>query len=129
MMAGISLEYAIELAEGASTDGVVDAVKENFENALQAAKDVIARVEAGDTTVTQSDVDTAWSNLIKAMQYLEFKKGDKTDLEKVIALADEINNSLDSYLDAGKDAFTTALAEAKDVYADGNAMQDDVDAA
>ena len=70
----------------------------------------------------------AWSNLIKAMQYLEFKKGDKTDLEKVIALADEINNSLDSYLDAGKDAFTTALAEAKDVYADGNAMQDDVDA-
>ena len=123
------LEYAIELAEGASTDGVVDAVKENFENALQAAKDVLARVEAGDTTVTQSDVDTAWSNLIKAMQYLEFKKGDKTDLEKVIALADEINNSLDSYLDAGKDAFTTALAEAKDVYADGNAMQDDVDAA
>ena len=79
--------------------------------------------------MTQSDVDTAWSNLIKAMQYLEFKKGDKTDLEKVIALADEINNSLDSYLDAGKDAFTTALAEAKDVYADGNAMQDDVDAA
>ena len=123
------LEYAIELAEGASTDGVVDAVKENFENALQAAKDVLARVQEGDTTVTQSDVDTAWSNLIKAMQYLEFKKGDKTDLEKVIALADEINNNLDSYLDAGKDAFTTALAEAKDVYADGNAMQDDVDAA
>ena len=65
------LEYAIEIAEGASTDGVVDAVKENFENALQAAKDVLARVQEGDTTVTQSDVDTAWSNLIKAMQYLE----------------------------------------------------------
>ena len=123
------LEYAIEIAEGISTDGVVDAVKENFENALQAAKDVLARVQEGDTTVTQSDVDTAWSNLIKAMQYLEFKKGDKTDLEKVIALADEINNNLDSYLDAGKDAFTTALAEAKEIYADGNAMQDDVDAA
>ena len=37
------LEYAIELAEGASTDGVVDAVKENFENALQAAKDVLCK--------------------------------------------------------------------------------------
>ena len=123
------LEYVIGLAEGASTDGVVDAVKENFENALQAAKDVLARVQEGDTTVTQSDVDTAWSNLIKAMQYLEFKKGDKTDLEKVIALADEMNNNLDAYLDAGKDAFTTALAEAKDVYTDGNAMQDDVDTA
>ena len=123
------LEYVIGLAEGASTDGVVDAVKENFENALQAAKDVLARVQEGDTTVTQSDVDTAWSSLVKAMQYLEFKKGDKTDLEKVIALADEMNNNLDAYLDAGKDAFTTALADAKDVYTDGNAMQDDVDTA
>ena len=123
------LEYVIGLAEGASTDGVVDAVKENFENALQAAKDVLARVQEGDTTVTQSDVDTAWSSLVKAMQYLEFKKGDKTDLEKVIALADEMNNNLDAYLDAGKDAFTTALAEAKDVYTDGNAMRDDVDTA
>lgn len=123
------LEYAIGLAEGASTDGVVDAVKENFDNALQNAKDVLARVQEGDASVTQNEVDTAWSSLIKAMQYLEFKKGDKTDLEKVIALADEMNSNLDAYLDAGKDAFTAALAEAKDVYADGNAMEDDVDTA
>ena len=123
------LEYAIELAEGVSTDGVVDAVKENFENALQNAKDVLAKVEAGDAAVTQNEVDTAWKELIKAMQYMEFEKGDKTDLEKVIALADEMNNNLDSYLDAGKDAFTSALAAAKEVYADGNAMQDEVDTA
>ena len=123
------LEYAIGLAEGASTDGVVDAVKENFDNALQNAKDVLARVQEGDASVTQNEVDAAWSSLIKAMQYLEFKKGDKTDLEKVIALADEMNSNLDAYLDAGKDAFTAALAEAKDVYADGNAMEDDVDTA
>ena len=123
------LEYAIGLAEGASTDGVVDAVKENFDNALQNAKDVLARVQEGDASVTQNEVDAAWSGLIKAMQYLEFKKGDKTDLEKVIALADEMNSNLDAYLDAGKDAFTAALAEAKDVYADGNAMEDDVDTA
>lgn len=123
------LEYAIGLAEGASTDGVVDAVKENFDNALQNAKDVLARVQEGDASVTQNEVDAAWSSLIKAMQYLEFKKGDKTDLEKVIALADEMNSNLDAYLDAGKDVFTAALAEAKDVYADGNAMEDDVDTA
>ena len=123
------LEYAIELAESVSTDGVVDAVKENFEKALQNAKDVLAKVEAGDAAVTQNEVDTAWKELIKAMQYMEFEKGDKTDLEKVIALADEMNNNLDSYLDAGKDAFTSALAAAKEVYADGNAMQDEVDTA
>ena len=123
------LEYAIELAESVSTDGVVDAVKENFEKALQNAKDVLAKVEAGDAAVTQNEVDTAWKELIKAMQYMEFEKGDKTDLEKVIALADEMNNNLDSYLDAGKDAFTSALAAAKEVYADGNAMQEEVDTA
>ena len=79
--------------------------------------------------MTQSDVDTAWGNLLYAMQFMEFKKGDKTDLEKVIALADEMNGNIDDYLDAGKEAFTTALAEAKDVYNDGNAMQDEVNTA
>ena len=123
------LEYAIELAEGVNTDGVVDAVKDYFDNALQNAKDIFARVQAGDDTVTQSDVDTAWGNLLYAMQFMEFKKGDKTDLEKVIALADEMNGNIDDYLDAGKEAFTTALAEAKDVYNDGNAMQDEVNTA
>lgn len=123
------LEYAIELAEGVNTDGVVDAVKEYFDNSLQTAKDLLAKVQAGDSSVTQSDVNTAWGNLLYAMQFMEFKKGDKTDLEKVIALADEMNSSIDDYLDAGKEAFTTALAEAKDVYNDGNAMQDEVNTA
>ena len=123
------LEYSIELAEGVNTDGVVDAVKEYFDNALQTAKDILAKVQAGDGTVTQNDVDTAWGNLLYAMQFMEFKKGDKTDLEKVIALADEMNGNIDDYLDAGKEAFTTALAEAKDVYNDGNAMQDEVNTA
>lgn len=47
----------------------------------------------------------------------------------MIALADEMNSRLDSYLDAGKDAFTSALAKAKEAYADGNAFQEDVDSA
>ena len=110
------LEYAIELAERADTDGVVAAVKENFETALKNARDVLAQVEAGSAEVTQSDVDLAWQNLIKAMQYLDFKAGDKSDLEKVIALADEMDSRLDDYLDAGKEAFTSALATAKDFW-------------
>ena len=126
------LEYAIELAEGIDIDssGVIDAVKENFETALQNAKDILARVQAGDTDVTESDVDSAWRNLIQAMQYLEFKQADKTDLEKVIALAEEMNKNLDAYLDAGKEAFTSALAAAKELYADGNVMdQEEVNSA
>ena len=125
------LEYAIELAEGIDIDSdVVDAVKENFENALQNAKDILERVQAGDAEVKQSDVDSAWQNLIRAIQYLEFKQADKTDLEKVIALAEEMNSNLDAYLDAGKEAFTTALAAAKKVYEDVNAMdQEEVNTA
>ena len=123
------LEYAIGLAEEVNMDGVMDAVKENFDNALQTAKDVLARVQSGDPTVTQNEVESAWQNLIEAMQYGEFKPGDKTALEKVIALAEQMNSELDKYLEAGKAEFTAALENAKEVYADGNAFQEDVDSA
>ena len=123
------LEYAIELAADVNTDGVMDVVKENFDTALQNAKDILAKVQAGDASVTQNDVDSAWQNLIKAMQYMEFKSADKADLAKVIALAEEMNNELDKYLDAGKDAFTAALATAQEVYADDFASQDEVNSA
>ena len=109
---------------------MIGAVKENFDAALQNAEDILRKVQAGDAGVTQADVDAAWQNLIKAVQYLEFRQADKTDLEKVIALAEEMNRNLDAYLDAGKDAFTTALDEAKDVYEDADTMdQEAVNAA
>ena len=120
------LEYAIELAKDTDTDGVIDAVKENFEKALQNAQDILARVQSGDKAVTQNQVDDAWRSLIKAMQYMEFKEADKSDLEKVIALAEEMNGNLDAYLDEGKPAFTAALADAKEVYADELASQEEV---
>ena len=123
------LEYAIELAADVNTDGVIDAVKTNFENALKTAEDVLAKVQAGDTSVTQSDVDSAWQNLIKAMQYMEFKSADKKDLAAVIAAAEDINSRLDQYLDTGKDAFTSALATAQEVYEDVLASQDEVNSA
>ena len=96
------LEYAIELAGGVNTDGVIDVVRENFENALQNAQDILAKVQSGDTSVTQSQVDNAWRNLIKAMQYMEFKEANKDDLAKVIALAEEMNGNLDKYLEMEK---------------------------
>ena len=120
------LEYAIELAADVNTDGVIDTVKANFEKALQNAKDILAKVQSGDASVTQSQVDSAWQNLIKAMQYMEFKAADKKDLAKVIALAEEMNDNLDAYLDGGKDVFTSALAAAKDVYDNEIASQEEV---
>ena len=82
-------------------------------------------MQAGDTSVTQEMVDESWQNLIKAMQYLSFKQGDKTDLQKVIDMAKSLD--LNEYLDEGKQAFTDALAAAEAVLANGDAMQDEVD--
>ncbi|MFQ7307779.1 MAG: endo-alpha-N-acetylgalactosaminidase family protein, partial [Mediterraneibacter sp.] len=123
------LEYVIELAGSVNTDGVIDTVKENFEKALQNAQDILAKVQSGDASVTQSQVDDAWRNLIKAMQYMEFKAANKEDLAKVIALAEEMNSNLDKYLEDGKAAFTSALEEAKAVYENEIATQEEVNSA
>ena len=123
------LKYAIELAKKADTEGVIDSVKAAFEQALADAEQILADVNAGVTGITQADVDTCWQNLIKAMQYLSFKQGNKTDLEKVVALAADIEGRLDSYLDDGKQAFVDALAAAKETLEDGDAMQDEVNQA
>ena len=121
------LEYALALAETADTEGVLDSVAEIFNNAKASAQNILERVQAGDASVTQDMVDESWQNLIKAMQYLSFKQGDKTDLQKVIGLADSLD--LSQYLDEGQQAFNDALAAAEAVLADGNAMQDEVDQA
>ncbi|WP_162607587.1 discoidin domain-containing protein [Lachnoclostridium sp. An181] len=121
------LKYTIDLAKTADTTGVIDTVKANFEKALADAEKMLADAEAGTEGITQEMVDASWQNLIKAMQYLSFKQGDKTDLEKVIAMAQGLDLSL--YLDEGQQAFKDALAVAQNVLADGDAMQDEVDQA
>ena len=119
------LKYALSLAETAGTEGVAESVLNNFNDAKAAAEDILARVQAGDLSVTQEMADEAWQNLIKAMQYLSFKQGDKTDLQKVIDMAKSLD--LSEYLDEGQQAFTDALAAAEAVLADGDAMQEEVD--
>lgn len=121
------LEYAIELARTADTEGVVPAVAEKFNECLTNAEDLLARVQVGDASVTQDMVDESWGELMRIIQMLSFKQGDKTDLCKVIEAADTID--LDKYLEVGKDEFKEALEEAKAAAADENAMQDEVDQA
>ena len=119
------LEYTIELAKEADTTGVVDSVVKMFDKALADAESLMERINAGETGITQKMVDESWQNLLKAMQYLSFKQGDKTDLQKVIDLANSLD--LSQYLDVGQQEFKDALAAAETVLADGDAMQDEVD--
>lgn len=85
------------------------------------------QVKAGDTSVTQEMVDESWQELVRAMQYLSFKQGDKTDLNKVIAMAESLD--LDRYLLAGQDVFAEALSSAEAVAADENAMEKEIEEA
>ena len=121
------LEYMIEIARTADTEGVVPAVVEKFNKCLADAEDLLARAQAQDASVTQEMVDESWGELMRIMQMLSFRQGDKTDLGKVIEMADGLD--LEKYLDAGQDEFKAALEEAKAVEADENAMQDEVDRA
>ncbi|MFQ7309005.1 MAG: polysaccharide lyase family 8 super-sandwich domain-containing protein [Mediterraneibacter sp.] len=121
------LEYAIELAKDADLTDVVPAVVEKFNAALSNAEEIVEKVKAGDTSVAQEMVDESWQELVRAMQYLSFKQGDKTNLNKVIAMAESLD--LDGYLLAGQDVFTEALDSARAVAADENAMEKEIEEA
>lgn len=123
------LEFTLELANEASTEGVIPSVVEAFEQAKADAQALLDAVAAGDTSVTQAQIDECWHNLIDAMQYLSFVQGDKTNLEKVIAFAALSEAKLDSYVETGKAEFVQALADARAVYDDADAMQEEVDSA
>ena len=121
------LEYALELAASADTEGVVPAVADRFNAAVANGQAILDRVYAGDYTVTQAMVDQSWSDIITMMQYLSFKQGDKSDLEAVIRMAEGLD--LSKYIESTLDGFEEALTAANDVYADENAMQGDIDQA
>ena len=121
------LEYVLGLAEDVDTDGVVDSVVEIFNDRKAAAYDILERAEAGDPSVTQSMIDQSWSGLIEIMQYMSFKQGDMTDLQKVVDLANSLD--LTKYLDEGQQKFNDALAAAEAVLEDELTEQTAIDQA
>ena len=116
----LALQIAIEMAEVADLENVVPAVVTEFNKALENAKAVYSNEKA-----TQEEVNNAFDRLAKAMQMLEFFKGDKTTLQKQV---DQINSLDESkYIESSWHAMLPALDKANDVLADVNAMQDEVD--
>lgn len=121
------LEYALELAENVDTEGVVDSVVEIFNDRKAAAQDILERAKAGDPSVTQSMVDQSWMDLIEIIQYMSFKAGDMTDLQKVVDLANSLD--LTKYLDEGQQEFTDALAAAEAILGEEFTEQSKIDQA
>ena len=121
-----TLEYFLNSAKQHLADGDVDGCLESVQKLFAEA---VAEGEAVmvDENATRDEVMDASMKLIKAIHALNMKAADKTDLEMAAELADMID--LSRYVEAGQKEFTDALEAAKDVLADGDAMQADVDAA
>ncbi len=113
-------EYGLTL----STEGVVDSAVEVFETALAEAKTVLENEYA-----SQEEINTAWDNLLEGIWGLGLVQGDKAMLEQLIARGDSMTKNADKYVTNNWQQLVDALAEAKTVYNDGDALQGDVDAA
>ena len=115
-----ALSIAIEMAENASLENVVPAVVEEFNAALENAQIVYDKDNA-----TQEEVDDAFTRLASVMHMLEFFKGDKAALQKMM---DQIANlTASEYIESTWNALQAVLPGANEVLDNVNAMQEEVD--
>ena len=61
-------DYATIYVEDGTVDGLISSVKDAFMEAYRTAEDVL-----NDPAASQNDIDRAWSKLLDALHYLEFK--------------------------------------------------------
>ena len=76
---------------------------------------------------TAEEVNRAVLKLMDAIQSLDMKAGDKTDLEMALKLTETID--LTKYVEKGQEEYLAAKETADAVMADGDAMQQEVDEA
>ena len=79
-----------------------------------------------DANATQDEVNAAWDNLLTGIWGLGLVQGDKTMLEQLINKADGMIPDEDKYMPDHWQELVDALAAAKDVMADGDAMEEDI---
>ena len=115
----ISIDYANELKEGGALDEVVPAVVEEFNKALEDAIEIY-----NNELATQAEVDTIFNKLVEAIHMLEFKQGDKSELENLINSANALTK--EDYTEESWARLEAVLQDANKVFADENAMQEEV---
>ena len=118
----LALQVAVDTAKAVSEDTLntlVPAVKTEFKAALAEAEGILA-----NPNVDQTTIDTSFYRLSKAIQMLDFIKGDKTSLETLL-------DSLEAYKEENYTAeswavLETAKEEALKVMEDENALEYEV---
>ena len=120
----VALKIAIDLANAITDEdlaNVVPAVVDEFKAARDEANTIY-----GDRGATQEEVNNAFDRLASAMHMLDFVKGDKTALKAFIDKVSGLEADKDKYTVDTWAAFDKELDEANAVYADENAMQEEV---
>lgn len=117
------INYAKAAKETEEYINVIASVKKSFDTAYATAQSVYGNPES-----TQSEVDSAWTVLMKEIHKLGFQMGDKTKLQADYDIYSQWN--LDKYEDgAEKEAFVRAIAKADEVLKDADAMAGEINAA
>ncbi|MDC0700767.1 hypothetical protein POG20_19840, partial [Blautia wexlerae] len=118
------LRTTVGIAEGLQGgdeyNNAVPSVQKRFDAALEAAQKTADRID-----VTQEEINKAWSDLLDIIQHLSFAKGDKTALEGLLEMTEDLRE--ENYSEASWAAYLKALENAQEVYADKDALKGDVE--
>ena len=115
------LQSTYDYALTCSTEGVTDTAREFFEKVLAEAQLVL-----DDPNATQEQVDLAWNNLLEGIWGLGLVQGDKAELEKLVAKAQDMMKNQNKYVTTHWQQLVDVLAEAEKVLAYGDALEEDV---
>ena len=115
-----TIEYAKQQKESEEFDNVIADVQKSFNEVLGKAETVAANENA-----TQEEVDNVWKELLTEVHKLGIVKGDINSLEKLVAVAGELD--LEKYIEAGQLEFKDAIKAAQNLIADKeNATQKEI---
>lgn len=115
----MSVEYAEATKAEGALENVVPAVVQEFESALNNAKNILANENA-----TEAEVNSAANRLIEVIHMLDFKKGDKAQLERLVQIINTLDES--KYKESTWSVLEVELENANKVIANENAMEDEV---
>lgn len=113
------IEYAENKKMEGALDDVVPVVVKEFEAALEEAKLVL-----NDDKATEAQVELSANRLINVIHMLEFKKGDKSELKKLVDLINGLNEN--EYTISSWSNLQEKLEKAINVIDDENAMDNEI---
>ena len=119
-----SLKALVDVAAGMNPDLYTEATWAAVEEALEQAEAVLANENA-----LQKEIDAARDALQAAIDALEKIPVDKSKLQQLVEKAKEYEDAIDKYTPSTGELFTAVLADARDVLADEDVLQQEVDAA